>query len=515
MPSKTARLAFLYAALFYELGVNLPFFPIWLKAKALDDAAIGLFLAAPLLARIVANPVVTAFADRSGRARTTLVACAFAVALGTGILGVLDGFAGILAVVVLIALAQGPLIALTDSLTLRTLAGHPGAELLYGRIRLCGSLAFAAASLSAGWMLTLLPVSFVIVLLTASAFATALAATALPAGEGGPEAKAREPHRLSHPWLVGATICGAALVQASHAAVYAFSTIHWQEQGLGGATLGALWAVGIVSEVALFAFAGRYVVGLRGWLALLLAGGIIATLRWIGMATDPALPLVVLLQAAHGFSFGATHLGSIFLLARLSPLGMRTQVQGWLAAGWAGSMAVLTSVTGRLYPSWGEGVYLLMACAAGVGLGLLAIVALRTSRPAAIEPAQWRSKGPQDAKAKIGMTCSEVDFVLIPSRRAIATSLLQWTSDPRTTRTNPRRAPVEARRTADRLVRWRSGQATPSRSGDLSAPSGRRPVRSGGIGPPPGPAKRDRRARTSGDAHVGPDRRSRSRRRRP
>ncbi len=388
MLSTTARLAILYAALFYELGVNLPFFPIWLKSKSLDDAAIGLVLAAPLLARIVANPVVTAFADRSGRARTTLLACAFAVVAGTVILGALDGFAAILAFVVLIALAQGPLIAMTDSLTLGTLAGRPGAELAYGRIRLCGSLAFAAASLSAGWMLTILPVSFVIVLLAASALATALAATGLPERQGKAETRSAAPDRLVHPWLVGATICGAALVQASHAAVYAFSTIHWQDQGLGGAKLGALWAVGIVSEVALFAVAGRYVVGLRGWLALLLAGAAIASFRWIGMSTDPALPIVVLLQAAHGFTFGATHLGSIFLLARLSPMGLRTQVQGWLAAGWAGSMAVLTSITGRLYPSWGEDVYLLMACAAGVGLGLLAIVALRTIRTAAFEPVQ-------------------------------------------------------------------------------------------------------------------------------
>ena len=52
----TGRLALLYGALFFELGVNLPFFPVWLRAQALDDAAIGFVLAAPLLVRIVANP---------------------------------------------------------------------------------------------------------------------------------------------------------------------------------------------------------------------------------------------------------------------------------------------------------------------------------------------------------------------------------------------------------------------------------------------------------------------------
>ena len=63
----TGRLALLYGALFFELGVNLPFFPVWLRAQALDDAAIGIVLAAPLLVRIIANPVATAAADRFGR----------------------------------------------------------------------------------------------------------------------------------------------------------------------------------------------------------------------------------------------------------------------------------------------------------------------------------------------------------------------------------------------------------------------------------------------------------------
>ena len=39
------RLALLYACLFFELGVNLPFFPLWLKAQSLDSDAIGLVLA--------------------------------------------------------------------------------------------------------------------------------------------------------------------------------------------------------------------------------------------------------------------------------------------------------------------------------------------------------------------------------------------------------------------------------------------------------------------------------------
>ena len=42
------RLAALYAAIFVMGGIQLPFFPVWLKAKGLDPGMIGVVLAAPM-----------------------------------------------------------------------------------------------------------------------------------------------------------------------------------------------------------------------------------------------------------------------------------------------------------------------------------------------------------------------------------------------------------------------------------------------------------------------------------
>ena len=150
MSRATGRLSFLYAALFFELGVNLPFFPLWLRSQSLGDDAIGIVLAAPLLTRIIANPVVGALADRRERMTAALVACSAAVVIGIGLLAFAHGFLPILLLVIAIALAQGPLIALTDAVTLRSLSRLHSAELRYGRIRLWGSAGFALASLSAG-----------------------------------------------------------------------------------------------------------------------------------------------------------------------------------------------------------------------------------------------------------------------------------------------------------------------------------------------------------------------------
>jgi len=380
-------LTLLYAALFFELGINLPFFPLWLRSQALDDAAIGIVLAVPLVLRIVANPVVTALADETGRLRGTLIACAVAVSIGTALFGLASGFAAIVAVVAIVALAQGPLIALTDALTLRILRDRATAGRDYGRIRLWGSLAFAAANLGAGWVLTVLAPWSIIALLSAAAAATAVAALLVPAPPvAGPTAVrppapgaglAAAPVGLT---ILAAAVTGPALIQASHAAVYAFSTLHWQSQGLSSPVVGALWATGIIGEVAVFAIAGRLAVGERGALALLAAGGLAAIARWLGMASDPSLPLLVALQLGHGLSFGATHLGSVFLLMRLVDDRRSAQAQGWLAAVWALAMAILTNLSGQLSATWGQAIYLPMAAAAAMGLALVAGVAVARMR---------------------------------------------------------------------------------------------------------------------------------------
>ncbi|MBS7707599.1 MFS transporter [Chelatococcus asaccharovorans] len=386
MMRATGRLSFLYAALFFELGINLPFFPLWLKAQSLDSEAIGIILAAPLLTRVVANPLVGALADRSQRISTALVVCSVAVALGTGVLAFARGFLPILLTVIAIALAQGPLIALTDTVALRNLKEHRSAILRYGRIRLWGSAGFALANLTAGLMLDWLPVSTIVQMLFISAVVTALAAMAVAAMRL-PKAVATTvvgaDGQPGQPLLLALTIAGAALVQASHAAIYGFSTMHWQSLGFSGGAMGGLWAAGVLSEITFFGLVGYAARSSTGAAVLLAAGAAAATLRWLGMAANLDLAFIFLLQMLHGLTFGATHLSSVFLVARLAPPRMLAQAQTWLAASWAGLMAGLTSLAGYLYGSWGEQIYDLMAAisAAGFLLFLPVVLSLRKRAP--------------------------------------------------------------------------------------------------------------------------------------
>lgn len=390
------RLALLYACLFFELGVNLPFFPIWLKAQSLDSSAIGIVVAVPLLTRILANPMVGALADRSGRISLVLTACALLVAAGTGLLAVAHGLWAILLVVVTIAMAQGPLIALADAMTLGRLAEAERSELIYGRVRLWGSLGFAAANLAAGWSLEWFSADFVIVLLLISAIFTAVAAAGCMAAVPNRPVPGGEKNEAwpAPPLLLVGTIAGAALVQASHAAFYGFGTLHWQAAGISGAAMGGLWALGVLSEVALFAFVGYRMNGPAAAAWLLVAAAATAILRWMGMSQDPGSAALIGLQLLHGVTFGATHLGSIFLLSRLAPGRMQASAQAWLAGGWAGVMALLTTLSGQLYESWGEQIYLVMTAVAATGLVFLLLVAFGLRRMVAGEPPSRQGGSP-------------------------------------------------------------------------------------------------------------------------
>ena len=50
----------------------------------------------------------------------------------------------------------------------------------------------------------------------------------------------------------------SALIQGSHAAYYTFSSITWQQSGLGGLTIAGLWALGVLAEIVVFALSPRF-----------------------------------------------------------------------------------------------------------------------------------------------------------------------------------------------------------------------------------------------------------------
>src|SRR5947208_7102662 len=90
------RLALFYAALFAALGVQLPFLPVWLAAKGLDAAMIGLVLAVPMVVRVIVIPLATHAADRYQALRGVITTAAAAALIAYAATALAHGVAAIM-----------------------------------------------------------------------------------------------------------------------------------------------------------------------------------------------------------------------------------------------------------------------------------------------------------------------------------------------------------------------------------------------------------------------------------
>ncbi|TAK48872.1 MAG: MFS transporter [Xanthobacteraceae bacterium] len=367
--SFSRRLALFYGAVFACFGAHLPFFPLWLSASGLDAQGIGLALALPVAARLAAVPLVTRLADRRHALRGFIRALVVLTLVGMVLTGLAPGPVAIVAVFTVTAAAWGPVLPLTDAYALRGVRRH---RIDYGPIRLWGSAAFVAGAVGAGFLSDAIAGRHLIWVIVAAALVGAGTSFLLePVDDGSlatvPAPPAKLLWRLPALWLVAAA---AALVQGSHAGYYSFSAVMWRAEGWSGTTISALWSAGVLAEIVLFALSPRLDLTPRVWLALGAAG---ALARWLVMTTQPPLSVIGVAQLLHALSFGATHLGTMGLMARLVPSGLTATAQGFLALLSGSAMALASVFAGLLYAPDGRWVYALMLAMAAAALTVLAL----------------------------------------------------------------------------------------------------------------------------------------------
>jgi PPP family 3-phenylpropionic acid transporter len=367
--SAAPRFAVLFAAQFAAVGVMLPFLPPLMAARGLGPAEVGTILTLGALLRLVAGPLGGRVADALGRPRAVIAAGSAVAALAACLYGLAGGFAGLLAANLLFALAFACTVPLGDSLALRA-AREEGWE--YSRVRAAGSVSFIVMAGAAGWLAERAGVGQVAWLLAAALAAAAVAALALPGGAALPRRGTGAFRAVLALPAFRRVLVVSALIQGSHAAYYAFGSIHWAAAGVAESTIGLLWAWSVAAEVALFAW-GRPLadrLGARGLALLAAAAGL---LRWGIMAETVALPALILAQGLHAATFGAMHLATMRVMQQAIPAQVAGTAQTLLAAGIGAAMMAATLAAGQAYAALGAAVFWGMAgMCAGAGVVLLA-----------------------------------------------------------------------------------------------------------------------------------------------
>jgi MFS transporter, PPP family, 3-phenylpropionic acid transporter len=362
------RIAIYYSCMFGMVGIYQPFFPVWLADRGLSAAEIGLLLAAGSLVRATANPLVARYADTRTERKQLVVWLAFGGIVTACMMLPAYGFWPVLLLTLLHMAVQAPVNPLGENLILLNLRAR---GLDYGQLRAWGSAAFILTSMGFGvflegrtpdWMMYLFIISLAMIW---------LAAQRLPEITVVPSVKSRPPIRslLSSRLFLLFLAC-AAMNMASHAVLTGFGTLHWKAAGHSEGLIGFLWAVGVISEIALFAWAKPLLkrIGIPGMLML---GAGCAFVRWVGTGATGELWLLIPMQILHGFTFGATHLAGMTFIQRHIAPGMSASAQAlYSSLGMGAAMGLTLAVSGWLYAHLGGEAFWVMA---GLSAGSFAI----------------------------------------------------------------------------------------------------------------------------------------------
>jgi PPP family 3-phenylpropionic acid transporter len=366
-------IALFYGALFLIYGTHVPFMPVWLDWCGLGAGKISAIMALPLFLRVLVTPAVAVAADRRNAHRTYLIALAWLALASVLALTPARSFWPVLLFAVPLMICFSSLMPLIETIAVQ---GMRMRGLDYGRMRLWGSLTFVAASFLGGIAITRFGAGAGVWLIAIACGATVIAAQALPkqepnvaqAASAVPIWKAVEIRELLARREFQLFLIAAGLVQAAHATFLTFGTLLWQKQGFSPAWSGTLWAIGVAAEVLLFAVSGRLVERI-GAARLIALGAAVSVVRWIALALEPPIALLVPLQIFHGVTYGASHIGAIHFIHDAVPRGQSGSAQALYATVASGiAMGCATLVAGWAYAEAGSLSYLAMAVLAALSL---------------------------------------------------------------------------------------------------------------------------------------------------
>lgn len=359
------------------MGIQLPYWPVWLKSRQMSPEQVGILLGVAVWARALLSPVVGRWADRSQRSAAIARALAVATALAYVAAYFAHGFGPLLAASLALGLAIAPFNPLVDGLAVSSAAAG---RIDYGRVRRWGSAAFVVASVAGGLWLDRRGGDVILWVLVGAAAALAASSTLLPSTPRAKQRRAGGSLRdvLRRPGLKWLLVTAAA-IHGSHAVLYAFGTTDWQARGLDGSLIGLLWAEGVVAEILLFSVGDR-VARRLGASGLLLVAGLGGVIRWPLTALTASVGALVFIQLLHAATFACLHLGAMTWIRDQVPtdaINRATTLYTGLGTGVA--LGIGLPLAGQLYAVHGSAAYYAMALASGMGvLGALALA--RASR---------------------------------------------------------------------------------------------------------------------------------------
>ena len=291
-----------YALFFAGIAAFTPYAAIYYRGLGFSGFQVGLLTAMPAIGLMLTSAFWGTIADAFAAHRTLLRAALGTSAVFALVASQFDTFPMLLVWITLLSFSTVPLRSLMDHYAV-TVGEKVGQS--FGRIRLWGAFGYSAFVLTLGRIMSREVTSAFLI-----GYGIALAGTFI-ATFGLPKLERRTPERLIDG--IGDVLKSASfrmlLFIAFTQSVAAFSIVtalgvHIVSHGGTNPQVGAAFAAAALSELPVF-MAGAWLVKRFGHVRMIIAVGILYTIRMLALSVTTAAIGVIALQCMHGITFGA------------------------------------------------------------------------------------------------------------------------------------------------------------------------------------------------------------------
>jgi MFS transporter, PPP family, 3-phenylpropionic acid transporter len=217
-----------------------------------------------------------------------------------------------------------------------------------------------------------------------------LSAFALPPFKSDVVATASKPtgsgaRQFLSAWLL-LPLLGWAIVYATLQVLNSFLALILKKQGFAEGTIGWLLAWGALTEAVVFYTFARFskLLDLRWWIAISCG---VTVLRWIAMANEPGMGLLIVLQSLHGISFALGFVACVSHIAKHTSHTVAAEAQSAFNVIQMMSAVVVVTLFGVLLDRLGAKAFYVSALIALLGT-VIALAALRFNPPVPTGPDQ-------------------------------------------------------------------------------------------------------------------------------
>jgi len=352
-----------YFVNFYFIwGIFLPFWGIWLTGQGVTTEQVGALFSIGLVLRFVSNLTLLPQVSTGGATLKLIRLLSFIALLVFSSLLYLKGYFWLATLTLVANFIMAPMMPLGDIVGSRLVKQI---QIDYGRVRLWGSVSFIIGSTTVGWLVVNFGLQSILLLIIMMLFVM----WALSMANLNPQLvdkNDKDPVKKSLLWqllkkpevLLFLLIVG--MIQGSHGAYYAFSTIYWDSIGISGSVIAWLWAVGVIAEIILLRF-NRILFSRWSIKQMLLLALVGAILRWGLLSVVDNIYWLGGIQTLHGLTFAVAHLAAIRYISqqKSSQLVAYQSLYSGVALGLL--MALFTYISGLSYDLLQGDLFLLTA----------------------------------------------------------------------------------------------------------------------------------------------------------